>query len=149
MEQNTIKSTVCARQEIQHVPQLSNMAALSKAMQRNFSDCISCLVNQHQTSDAQQANIAVNSMLLQLQRSHQRCRQKKAPEDLHVSSDISRRGHRKCRGVLPCLPSLSATGSGRRQYVWCFLLFSINTLPPLVHLLLVYRMSCVCATAPL
>lgn len=86
MEQNTIKSTVCARQEIQHVPQLSNMAALSKAMQRNFSDCISCLVNQHQTSDAQQANIAVNSMLLQLQRSHQRCRQKKAPEDLHVSS---------------------------------------------------------------
>lgn len=38
-------------------------------------------------------------MSLQLQRSHQRCRQKKAPEDLQVSSGISRRGHRKCPPV--------------------------------------------------
>lgn len=146
MEQNTIKSTVCARQEIQHVPQLSNMAALSKAMQRNFSDCISSLVNQHQTSDAQQANIPVNSMSLQLQRSHQRCRQKKAPEDLQVSSDISRRGHRKCPPVF----AESFSDRFREETVrLVLLLFLINTLPPLVHLLLVYRMSCVCATAPL
>lgn len=91
---------------------------------QEFSDCISSLVNQHQTSDAQQANVTVNSMLLQL--------------DLSPTSLTSRRGHRKCRGVLRCLPNLSKQSAEDRfreetvllQYFWCFLLFLINTLPP-------------------